>query len=145
MIKKLNKDQHEQAVDLIWDTFMKYDAPDYTREGMEEFCCSIHDPDFLESMEIFGFFEEGKLKGVLASRNFRSHIALLFAEKHSLHHEVGTTLVQWLIHHSLSHKITVNSSPYARDFYRHLGFEQTGVDEELNGIRYIPMTYLKRG
>lgn len=38
--------------------------------------------------------------------------------------------------------ITVNSSPYAIEFYHHLGFFNTDEEITVNGIRFTPMSYL---
>jgi len=35
--------------------------------------------------------------------------------------------------------VTVNSSPYAVEIYRRLGFEPTDTEQTVNGIRFIPM------
>jgi len=36
--------------------------------------------------------------------------------------------------------ITVNSSPYAVEAYRRLGFTETGPEQLVSGIRFTPMT-----
>ncbi|MCF2681811.1 GNAT family N-acetyltransferase [Faecalicatena contorta] len=38
-------------------------------------------------------------------------------------------------------EFTVNSSPYAVEVYRHLGFIPTASEQITNGIRYTPMRY----
>jgi predicted GNAT family N-acyltransferase len=35
--------------------------------------------------------------------------------------------------------ITVNSSPYAHEFYKKLGFLDTSEEQITNGVRYYPM------
>ncbi|WP_347567129.1 GNAT family N-acetyltransferase [Alistipes finegoldii] len=39
-------------------------------------------------------------------------------------------------------RITVNSSPYAVEIYRRLGFTATDAERVTDGIRFTPMTYL---
>jgi len=34
-----------------------------------------------------------------------------------------------------------NSSPYAVEIYRHLGFEPTDTEQAVNGLRFIPMKF----
>lgn len=34
---------------------------------------------------------------------------------------------------------TVNSSPYAKGVYEHLGFETIGDEQCINGLRFFPM------
>ena len=36
-------------------------------------------------------------------------------------------------------EITVNSSPYAVDIYKHMGFEPVDVEQTVNGMRFTPM------
>lgn len=36
-IREIKKDEMKSAIDLIWKTFLEYEAPDYTEEGIEEF------------------------------------------------------------------------------------------------------------
>lgn len=36
---------------------------------------------------------------------------------------------------------TVNSSPYAVEFYRHLGFKTTDTQQLTDGLRYTPMRF----
>lgn len=38
-------------------------------------------------------------------------------------------------------EFTVNSSPYAVEIYRHLGFVPTDTEQITDGIRYTPMRY----
>jgi len=41
-------------------------------------------------------------------------------------------------------KITVNSSPYAVKIYEKLGFVPDGNEQMVDGIRFTPMTYMKK-
>ena len=36
---------------------------------------------------------------------------------------------------------TVNSSPYAVEIYRHLGFVPTDDEQSVDGLRFTPMQY----
>ena len=41
-IKQLDKKEIGGALDLVWNVFLEYEAPDYTQEGIETFYKSIH-------------------------------------------------------------------------------------------------------
>ena len=41
-------------------------------------------------------------------------------------------------------EFTVNSSPYAVEIYRHLGFEAMDQERTVNGIRFTPMKYVEK-
>lgn len=40
-------------------------------------------------------------------------------------------------------EFAVNSSPYAVEIYRHLGFEEVDQEQTVNGIRFTPMKYVE--
>jgi len=52
-------------------------------------------------------------------------------------------LFQTVLDQSTTNEITVNSSPYAKEVYHHLGFEDTDQEQITCGMRYIPMIYIK--
>ena len=45
-IKKLDETQFTYAIDLIWSTFLQFEAPDYSEEGIQSF------KDFIDNKEI---------------------------------------------------------------------------------------------
>ena len=40
------------------------------------------------------------------------------------------------------YRLTVNASPYAVEFYRKIGFVDTGAEQTKDGIRYTPMLWI---
>ena len=52
---------------------------------------------------------------------------------------IGRTLFELALKNNTSGKMTVNSSPYAVEIYRHFGFVNTDVEQVTNGIRFTPM------
>lgn len=135
----LSDSERGEALELAWDVFLKYDAPDYSREGIDAFGYAIHDPQFIYGLKLYGAFEKDGLLGVLATREKGSHIALFFVK--GMHHckGIGKGLVDLAKRDCFSGEMTVNSSPYAVEVYRRLGFEPCGEKEERDGIVYIPM------
>lgn len=45
--RSLNENEIAEALSLVWSVFMEYEAPDYSKEGVEEFYKSIHDQTIL--------------------------------------------------------------------------------------------------
>lgn len=80
LIRELRQDEIEKALSLVWKVFQKYEVPDYTKEGTEEFYKSIHDESYLSELCCYGAFIHDELVGVIATRNSGSHIALFFAD-----------------------------------------------------------------
>lgn len=143
-IKKINKNETKDALELVLNVFMQYEAPDYSNEGVETFKrTAIYNEEYINSITMYGAYENDKILGVIATRNNGSHIALFFVD--GLHHRkgIGRMLFQTVLNQSTSDVITVNSSPYAEEVYRHFGFENTAPEQISEGIRYIPMMYKK--
>lgn len=87
---------------------------------------------------VFWEYEANKILGVIATKDV-THIALFFVD--GKHHKQG-------IGRKLYHKVeslnkngffTVNSSPYAHEVYKHLGFIDTDKEQSVNGLRFYPM------
>jgi len=131
-----------ETMELVRDVFMEYEAPDYSDEGIEEFL------RFLEPNEIAEKLEEEKMKiwvcsfgseivGMIAA--MENHINLLFVS--GKHHRKGIArkLLKIMTDFYKPAEITVNSSPYAIEAYRRLGFNETDSEQVVSGIRYTPM------
>ncbi len=41
-VKELNHKELSEALSLVWQVFLQYEAPDYTKEGIEEFWCHCY-------------------------------------------------------------------------------------------------------
>ena len=143
-IKKIEIDEREQALELVWNTFMQYEAPDYSDEGIATFAKeAIRNEKFLNMIVLYGAYEENMLRGVIATRNQGNHIALFFVD--GAHHGqgIGKRLFNTVLENSTADKITVNSSPYAVDVYHQLGFVDTAPEQNFEGMRFTPMEYIK--
>ncbi|BDF66282.1 N-acetyltransferase [Oscillospiraceae bacterium] len=132
-------DDKDAALSLIWDVFLKFEAPEYSEAGVNEFYKSIHDEDYLRQLCMYGAFLEDKLIGVIAARNANSHIALFFVDGKYHRQGIGRKLFEAAKSSCHSNKMTVNSSPYAVPVYAKLGFCQTDEEQVVNGIRFTPM------
>ena len=89
--------------------------------------------------------EGKKIVGMITLRNV-SHISLLFVDKEYHHKGVGTALIKTVSKYIKTEAglevLTVNASPYAVGFYHKLGFIDTGLLSEADGITYTPMELL---
>lgn len=137
-IRQLTPAEHDSAFALILRTFLKYEAPDYTPEGVQEFQKTLHDLAFLRRLTVYGAFVGNLLAGVGASRD-GSHLALLFVDSIFQRLGIGKALVQHIAAESGAESLTVNSSPYAVPFYHKLGFRDTDTEQCINGLRFTPM------
>lgn len=146
-IRSIRQREWEDAMQLAWNTFLIYEAPDYSEEGVKHFKEFVKGKDlkkmFLEGQyRAFGAFEKSLLVGILTVRN-RSHISLLFVDAEWHRKGVGTALIQRLFQFERDEmgvcEVTVNAAPYAIEFYRKMGFSELEEEKLTDGIRYTPM------
>lgn len=140
-IRSILPEELPAAIELIWDTFQAYEAPEYPAEGIATFRDSLDSPDYLGALELWGAFREEKLLGVIATRSQRGHIALFFVKQSCLGQGIGRQLFAYLLPLCPGPLLTVNSSPYAVAFYEKLGFVADSPEQLRDGIRFTPMHY----
>ncbi len=143
-IKGLAKAEYGAALDLAWRVFLQYEAPDYSQQGVDNFYAAIHDSEYIAKLRVYGAYEAETLVGVLATRSEGAHIALFFVDGRYHRRGVGKSLFTLACTDNTTGKLTVNSSPYAVEVYRHLGFRETAAEQLTDGIRYTPMECILR-
>ena len=135
------------AMNMIWKTFMKFEAPVYTREGIRNFL------DFITDEGLFASFLEGKYLMIVALDGNRivgaaslrdgSHLSLLFVDEQYHYRGIGRRLMNCLCNflktEAGEEAMTLKSAPYAVKFYERIGFRATGLEESYSGIRVTPM------
>ena len=142
-IKKIDASQIDTAISLIWNTFLQFEAPDYSEQGVKTFQDFIENAEILQSLELFGAYEHQTLTGVIATNNNRKHICCFFVSAQFQRQGIGKKLWEYIKEHSPHTTITVNSSPYAVPIYHKLGFVDTDFEQLRDGIRYTPMKFEK--
>ena len=140
-IIKIDETQIVDAIDLIWTTFLQFDAPDYSEEGIQSFKDFIESKEIISTLEFWGAYDGPKLKGVIATNENRKHICCFFVKAEYHRQSIGTRLWEYLLKNSHSEIITVHSSPYAVPEYDKLGFVDTDTEQLSDGMRYTPMKY----
>lgn len=147
IIKLCYKDV-KAAMELVHRVFMEFEAPEYSEDGIKEFEKFIEFNSVIKMMDngelsILGAKDHGVLKGIVANRG--NHISLLFVDKEYHRKGIARELFHVLVEELKgkgSKDITVNSSPYAVDIYRKLGFNAKDTEQVFNGIRFTPMIYI---
>ena len=135
-IKKIDQAQMDNAIDLIWTTFLQFEAPDYSDEGIQSFKDFIENKEIINTLEFWGAYDNQKLKGVIATNENRKHICCFFVEAQYQRQGIGRKLWEYLLENSQKEVITVNSSPYAVPVYHKLGFVDTNTEQLSDGMRY---------
>ena len=147
-IREAKRDEWETAMSLAWTTFMKYEAGDYPKEGVDSFLDFISDEKLFQMFligeyHVFVAVDNDKIIGVISLRA-RTHISLLFVDERYHHRGIGRNLVNYAAMFVREENkrtfLTVNSSPYAENFYRRLGFTDTDTQQQKDGIIYTPMS-----
>ena len=140
--KELEMDRLQEALTLVRKVFLEYEAPDYSDEGIQEFMRFVED-DAMKRMlteskiHIWTCEDNNKIVGTLGARP--DHINLLFVDGRYHRKGIAKQLIRIMIEHFSPSAVTVNSSPYAVEVYRKLGFVNTDTEQTVNGLRYIPM------
>lgn len=146
-IRTINENEWEEAMNLAWDTFILYEAPEYTKEGITSFRNFVRDPIlktlFIEGKyNVLAAFNNNIIVGIIGVRN-ETHISLLFVDSEYHKKGIARRLVEKTFERTYEkygkREMTVNSSPYAVGFYHKMGFVDTDIEQTTDGIRYTPM------
>lgn len=147
-ICRITPDKLQDALDLVWEVFEIYEAPEYGEMGIKTFRHFIEYGNMVEKvnrgeMMFWGCYLNSYLVGVIALREGQ-HISLLFVREKFHRLGVARRLVRVALHFVESREpeiraVTVNASPYAVGFYRKVGFVPLGPESEKDGIRFTSM------
>ena len=139
-IQKLREPEFPAAVELCWRVFLKFEAPDYSPEGVEAFHTYLSNTEQVKHLTVFGAWEGQRLLGILAAEG--SHIALFFVDPTFHRRGIGRQLFRAYLAEGGWGRVTVHSAPGAVEVYRHLGFSPTAGEQlSPDGIRYVPMVW----
>lgn len=134
-----------EAMKLVEHVFMEFEAPDYSKEGVDFFLEYIRVDAMKERIEkgeiaVWCSLVDNTIVGVIAMRP-PCAVSLLFVDRH--HHRKGISKEMLTCALKVYRKdhcdVTVNSSPYAVAAYCKMGFKQIGSEEINHGVRFQPM------
>lgn len=80
MIRKLEKNEYNQATDLALNVYISCGRSDFNDEGLESFKSFINNEQLMNELIIYGAFEQNELIGILGIRNNGKHISLFFIQ-----------------------------------------------------------------
>ena len=99
LIRALEREEWGPAIELAWRTFQQFEAPEYSKKGIQSFRDFIEDPR-LKRMFIdgkyptYGAFDGSRLVGMLGIRN-ENHVSLLFVEEEYHKKGIGKLLLAY--------------------------------------------------
>lgn len=146
-VRILQKPELLPALHLVWEVFAEDVAPSYTPEGVAEFQKFIKYDNMRAGMErgeiiFFGAFEGDALCGVMAVKSI-AHICLFYVKKDCQGKGTGRMLFNAVCHFCANQlkagRITVNAAPDAAAKYQHMGMNRTDGEQNVNGMRFVPM------
>lgn len=133
---------------LVWEVFDEFVAPGYSQEGIEAFRQFIQADEIKKSVDSRRFFiiccwDKETLAGVISMRG-SNHISLLFVKKPYQRCGIAKKLYSRALKRCREMKpyiteISVNSSPYAVNIYKRIGFSVAGEQTTRDGITFVPM------
>ena len=129
----------QEALKLVLKVFLEYEAPNYTEEGIREFKRTINNSDWVQARDFYGAFDENnKILGVIATKDI-THIALFFVDGKYHNQGIGRKLYDKVKSVNKNGFFTVNSSLYAHEICKHLGFSDIGKEQCVNGLKFYSM------
>ncbi len=148
-IRYLKPEEWDDAMALAWKIFLRYEAGEYTEEGIHSFLELISDERLKRLFEfgeypVYAAFDGQKMVGMISLRSI-NHISLLFVSDAYHRQGIGRRLMEEMKAHvrrdGRRDSVTVNAAPYAVGFYHAVGFEDTGEETMQNGIIFTPMMH----
>ena len=143
--REMNPGEESAVCDLVAQVFKQFVAPDYSRDGVDEFF-RFANPDALKKRvqadsSVLAAYQAKTLVGVLEFV-LPNRIAMLFVNLP--HQGIAKKLVSLAVSKArektpASSELVVHSSPYAQAIYQKMGFQKTGDSTTKNGITYTPM------
>lgn len=140
LVRRLSREEIPAALELCWRVFLEFEAPEYPAEGIAAFRASLDDPHRTRQLNFYGAFDGDALVGVLCMRP-PQHIGGFFVDAAYQRRGIGKKLFAAMRQDYARQEFTVNSSPYAVEIYRHLGFAPTDTEQCVDGLRFTPMRY----
>ena len=147
VIRLLEKEDIIPAMDMVWEVFSEFIAPDYEQQGIDEFKRFI-DPAHISEKQasgefkLWGAFDDEKPVGIIAIGP-PLRIALLSVDKRYHRQGIARKLFETALADKTKtdghNKITVNASPYAVNIYKRLGFVPMDKEQTVNGLRFTSM------
>ena len=140
-------EEWEPMMKMVWRTFLRFEAKDYTDEGIHNFLDFITDEKLFHSFlrgdyQVMVATDDNKVVGMASVRN-RNHLSLLFVDEPYHRRGIGRELLnrfcEYLEKEEGEPYMSVKAAPYAVKFYQKLGFRAVSPEEQVGGIRVTSM------
>lgn len=149
VIRLLAGCEMEEALALVWEGFSDFQAEDCSEEAIDEFWRSIDQEYMIQqygdgTIRFWGAFEDDFMVGVCAIREMRQ-VELLYVDAGYHRLGIGSSLLKKAVMDTKEialdmSQLRVNASPYSVPFFQAMGFEPVGEMQEMDGLKFLPMT-----
>jgi ribosomal protein S18 acetylase RimI-like enzyme len=147
LYKEIEDYEIEESWKLIQKVYNKFIAPDYNDQGNKKYHELIN-IDFLKNREIDNRLcmickQNNIIIGIIGIRN-DFHITIFFVDPEFQNQGVGKRLIklateQFKEYNNKIGYLEVNSSPYAVEIYKKIGFRKISEEKNVFGIRFTEM------
>ncbi|EIT7141935.1 GNAT family N-acetyltransferase [Vibrio diabolicus] len=145
-IEQVNSQDVDALVELISYVASSNILPSLSEEGRKSFISSIH-PDVETALDLTRFqsFKVTVGNEIIAFGAIRDsdYITHLFVDSRTQKNGVGKRLLHHLLSQSSAREVGLKSSVNAVGFYESQGFTVTDTEQNVKGIRYVPMSWLR--
>lgn len=149
VIRLLSGCEMEEALALVWEGFSDFQAEGCSEETIDEFWRSIDQEYMIQqygdgTIRFWGAFEDDFMVGVCAIREMQQ-VELLYVDAQYHRLGIGSSLLKKAVMDTKEialdlNQLRVNASPYSVPFFKAMGFEATGELQEIDGLKFLPMT-----
>ena len=91
-VRRLDLSEYKEAASLSLEIYLQTGEEDFDEQGLETFKSFVNDEAIINSLVIYGAFDEAKLVGVMGSKNEGKHISLFFIRKEYHRKGIGRRL-----------------------------------------------------
>lgn len=143
-VRRLSPEEIPAALELCWRVFLEFEAQEYPAEGAAAFRARLDGKECTRSLIFYGAYDGERLVGTLCMRA-PQHIGGFFVDGGYHRRGIGRRLFETMRRDYEKQEFTVNSSPYAVEIYKHLGFVQDDAERlSPEGLCYTPMRFTER-
>ena len=107
-VRRLYPEEIQAALDLSWEVFLQFEAPEYSREGIWKFRRSLDDKERTRKLQFYGAFEGDKLIGMICRRE-PQHIGGFFVKADYHRKGIGRDLFNTMRKDYDKQEFTVNA------------------------------------
>lgn len=132
------------ALDFASRVFMICEAKDQTEAGITAFCRALKDPEYTDQLRVYAACEKGQCVGMGATRSSGTQLALCYVDPEKQRQGIGRALFERMLRDDPAEVFQVHAAPSAVGFYEKCGFVRDGDMTEEDGIRYTPMTFIRK-